>query len=110
MLTLGIQAVEKVVHQHLNSLHMTNLEPGNPHYFFLAAMVFPRRPLEMSASISLNERSMMIRKGRKTEINIRGTGVLTSNLQSPVMPQTSVRPDLLKPLEIGSHLLVDDVR
>jgi hypothetical protein len=46
--------VEKVVHQHLNSLHMTNLEPGNPHYFFLAAMVFPRRPLEMSASVAFS--------------------------------------------------------
>ena len=45
----------------------------------------------------------------EVEKNIRGTGVLTSNLQSPVMPQTSVRPDLLEPLEIGSHLLVDDV-
>jgi len=103
------------VHQHLNSLHMTNLEPGNPHYFFLAAMVFPRRPLESSADIPQSHKEEVgigrvdVRR-RKTEINIRGTGVLTSNLQSPVMPQTSVRPDLLKPLEIGSHLLVDDVR
>ena len=36
---------------------MTNLEPGNPHYFFLAAMVFPRRPLGMSANVSLIESS-----------------------------------------------------
>jgi hypothetical protein len=42
-------------------------------------------------------------------MDIRGTGVLTSDLQSPVVSQTSVRPDLLKPLEIGSHLLVDNV-
>jgi hypothetical protein len=46
--------VEKVVHQHLNSLHMTNLEPGNPHYFFLAAMVFPRRPLKRASACVLS--------------------------------------------------------
>ena len=42
-------------------------------------------------------------------MDIRGTGVLTSDLQSPVVSKTSVRPDLLKSLQIVSHLLVDDV-
>jgi hypothetical protein len=35
---------------------MTNLEPGNPHYFFLAAMVFPRRPLEYISEYPWKER------------------------------------------------------
>jgi hypothetical protein len=39
----------------------------------------------------------------------RGLGVLSSNLETPVVPQTPVRPDLLEPLEVISHLLVDDV-
>lgn len=43
------------------------------------------------------------------EEDIRGTGVLTSDLQSPVVSKTSVRPDLLQSLQIVSHLLVDNV-
>lgn len=39
----------------------------------------------------------------------RGLGVLTPDSQSPVVSQTSVRPDLLQSLKVISHLLVDSV-
>lgn len=39
----------------------------------------------------------------------RSLGVLTSDLQSPVVSQTSVRSDLLQSLEVVSELLVDGV-
>ena len=45
----------------------------------------------------------------ETDQNSRSLGVLTPDPQSPVVPQSSVRPDLLEPLEVITELLVDGV-
>ena len=44
-----------------------------------------------------------------TARNLRRLGVLTSDLQLPVMSQTSVRSNLLESLQIISQLLVDGI-
>lgn len=46
---------------------------------------------------------------QNTLLHSRRLGVLTSDLQSPVVSQTSVRSDLLQSLEVVSKLLVDGV-
>jgi hypothetical protein len=77
------------------------------HYFFLAATVFPRRPLHICQTIVLpkaaTERSS-IRGG-----DSRRLGVLTTDTETPVVAETAVRPDLLEALEVVTHPLVDHV-
>lgn len=41
--------------------------------------------------------------------NVRGLGVLTPDLKTPVVSETSVGPDLLQPLEVLTETLVDNV-
>lgn len=49
------------------------------------------------------------KRERKRGRNVRSLGVLTPNPQSPMMPQTPMRSNLLQPLQIISHFLVNRV-
>lgn len=66
-----------------------------------------RRPCQHDDHCEFNQHNLQQIPSLKR--NVRGLGVLTPDLETPVVSKTSVGPDLLQPLEVLTETLVDNV-